>query len=185
MRKVIASEFVSLDGVMEDPSWTFQFMDEDRDAFKFDELSAADALLLGRVTYEGFAAAWPQMAEQTGEYGAWMNGYPKHVVSTTLEEPLEWNATLIKGDIAEGVAALKEQPGKDILVFGSADLVNTLAQHDLIDEYRLMVFPVVVGKGKRLFREGLDMKAMRLVDTTIFDSGTIVLTYRPAERESE
>ena len=95
------------------------------------------------------------------------------------------HSTLIKGDIAEGVAALKEQPGKDILVFGSADLVNTLAQHDLIDEYRLMVFPVVVGKGKRLFGEGLDTKAMRLVDTTIFDSGTIVLTYGPAERETE
>ena len=185
MRRVIASEFVSLDGVMEDPSWTFRFMEEARDRFKYDELAAADALLLGRLTYEGFAAAWPQMAEQTGEYGAWMNGYPKHVASTTLEEPLEWNATLIKGDIAGGVAALKEQPGKDILVFGSADLVNTLAQHDLIDEYRLMVFPVVVGKGKRLFREGLDTKAMRLVDTTIFDSGTVVLTYRPAERESE
>ena len=185
MRRVVVSEFVSLDGVMEDPSWTFQFTDEARDRFKFDELAAADALLLGRLTYEGFAAAWPQMAEQTGEYGAWMNGYPKHVASTTLEEPLEWNATLIKGDIAGGVAALKEQPGKDILVFGSADLVNTLTQHGLIDEYRLMVFPVVVGKGKRLFREGLDTKAMRLVDTTIFDSGTVVLTYRPAERVSE
>lgn len=186
MRKVVVSEFVSLDGVMEDPSWTFQFMDEARDRFKFDELAAADALLLGRVTYEGFAAAWPGMAEQTGEYGAWMNGYPKHVASTTLEEPLEWtNSTLIRGDVAEGVAALKEQPGKDILVFGSADLVNTLTQHDLIDEYRLMVFPVVVGKGKRLFAEGLDTKAMRLVDSTTFESGTIVLTYRPAQGESE
>ncbi len=89
MRRVIASEFVSLDGVMEDPSWTFQFPSEERDQFKFDELSASDALLLGRVTYEGFAAAWPQMEEQTGEYGTWMNGYPKYVVSTTLEEPLE------------------------------------------------------------------------------------------------
>jgi dihydrofolate reductase len=186
VRRVIVSEFVSLDGVMEDPSWTFQFTDEARDRFKFDELSAAGALLLGRVTYEGFAAAWPGMEEETGEYGAWMNGYPKHVASTTLEEPLEWNnSALIQGDVPEGVAALKEQPGKDILVFGSADLVNTLTQHDLVDEYRLMVFPVVVGRGKRLFRVGLDTKAMRLVDTTTFESGTIVLTYRPAERESE
>ena len=186
MRKVVLSEFVSLDGVMEEPGWTFQFESEDRDQYKFDELSAADALLLGRVTYEGFAAAWPGMEEQTGEYGAWMNGYPKHVASTTLEEPLEWNnSTLIDGDVPEGVAALKEQPGEDILVFGSADLVNTLTQHDLVDEYRLMVFPVIVGRGKRLFREGLDTKAMRLVDTTAFESGTIVLTYRPAERESE
>ena len=186
MRRVIVSEFVSLDGVIEDPSWTFQFTDEARDRFKFDELAAADALLLGRVTYEGFAAAWPGMEEETGEYGAWMNGYPKHVASTTLEEPLEWNnSTLIKGDVPEGVAALKQQTGKDILVFGSADLVNTLTQHDLVDEYLLMVFPVIVGKGKRLFEEGLDTKAMRLVGTTIFDSGTIVLTYGPAGKESE
>ncbi len=184
MRKVVVSEFVSLDGVMEEPGWTLQFESEDRNRYKFDELAAADALLLGRVAYEGFAAAWPGMEEETGEYGAWMNGYPKHVASTTLEEPLGWNnSTLIKGDLAGEVAALKEQPGKDILVFGSADLVNTLTQHDLVDEYRLMVFPVVVGRGKRLFREGLDTKAMRLVDTTAFESGAIVLTYRPAQRE--
>ena len=182
MRRVIVSEFVSVDGVMEDPRWTFRFPSEDRDAFKFDELSAAGALLLGRVTYEGFAAAWPRMEEQTGEYGAWMNGYPKHVVSTTLQEPLEWNnSTLINGDVAGEVAALKEQPGKDLLVFGSADLVNTLARHDLIDEYRLMVFPVVVGTGKRLFGEELDTKELRLVEATPFDSGAVVLTYRPAE----
>lgn len=184
MRRVTVSEFVSLDGVMEDPSWTFRFESEDRNAYKFDELSAAGALLLGRVTYEGFAAAWPGMAEDTGEYGAWMNGYPKHVVSTTLEEPLEWNnSTLIEGDVAEGVSSLKQQDGKDILVFGSADLVNTLTRHDLIDEYRLMVFPVVVGRGKRLFAEGLDTKDMRLVELRTFDSGAVVLTYRPAEAE--
>nr|MDQ3375629.1 dihydrofolate reductase family protein [Actinomycetota bacterium] len=143
MRKVVVSEFVSLDGVMEDPSWTFQFPSEDRDQYKFDELAAADALLLGRKTYEGFAAAWPQMEEQTGEYGAWMKGYPKYVVSTTLEESLEWNnSTLIEGNVAEEVSRLKEQDGKDILVFGSAALVNTLVEQDLVDEYRLMVFPV-------------------------------------------
>ena len=164
MRRVIASEFVSLDGVMEDPSWTFRFSSEDREAFKLDELAAAGALLLGRVTYEGFAAAWPGMMElyegpgraELQDYTDMMNGYPKHVASTTLEGPLAWsNSTLIKGNVAEEVLGLKERPGKDILVFGSADLVNTLTQHDLIDEYRLMVFPVVVGKGKRLFRGGL------------------------------
>jgi dihydrofolate reductase len=186
VRRVIASEFVSLDGVMEDPSWTFHFMDEARDAFKFEELASAGALLLGRVTYEGFAAAWPGMAEETGEYGAWMNGYPKHVASTTLEEPLEWNnSALIKGDVAGEVLRLKQQPGKDILIFGSADLVNALMQRDLIDEYRLMVFPVVVGKGKRLFADGLDTKSFRLVDSKAFESGTIVLTYRPAEGETD
>ena len=107
MRRVVVSKFVSLDGVVEDPKWTFQFGSEEQEEFKFDELAASDALLLGRVTYEGFAAAWPQMEEQTGEYDAWMNGYPKYVVSTTLEEPLEWNnSTLIKGNVAEEIARL-------------------------------------------------------------------------------
>ncbi len=185
MRRVIVSEFVSLDGVMEEPGWTFQFPSEDRDRYKFDELAAADALLLGRVTYEGFAAAWPGMEEQTGEYGAWMNGYPKHVVSTTLEEPLEWNnSTLIGGNVAEEISRLKQQPGKDILVFGSADLVNTLVGHDLVDEYRLMIFPVVVGEGKRLFADGLATKSLRLVDSKTFESGAVVLTYRPAEGQA-
>ncbi len=184
MRKLVVSEFVSLDGVVQDPAWTFQFGSEDRDQFKFDELAAADALLLGRVTYEGFAAAWPQMEEQTGEYGAWMNGYPKHVASRTLEEPLEWNnSSLIQGDVAEEVTRLKDQPGKDILIFGSAELVDTLMQHDLVDEYRLMVFPVVVGSGKRLFGEG-GTKTLRLTGTQTFDSGAVVLTYEPV-RDAE
>ncbi len=181
MRKVIVSEFVSLDGVMEDPMWTFQFESEERDKFKFDELSASDALLLGRVTYEGFAAAWPQMAEQTGEYGAWMNGYPKFVVSTTLEEPLEWNATLVGENIAGEVSRLKQQPGKDILIFGSAALVNSLMQQNLIDEYRLMVFPVVVGRGKRLFEDGIETTTLKLVDTKTFGAGVVVLTYQPTD----
>src|ERR687897_1661530 len=195
MRKVIVSEFMSLDGVIEDPGgageldrggWSFR---SDRgaegDKFKDDELAAADALLLGRITYEGFAAAWPQMEEQTGEYGARMNGYPKHVASRTLQEPLEWNnSTLIEGDIAEEVSRLKEQPGKDILVFGSAQLVRTLMGHDLIDEYRLMVFPIVLGKGKRLFGNVGETRALRLVDTKpVGPDGVLVLTYRPAGEE--
>jgi dihydrofolate reductase len=180
MRKVIVSEFVSLDGVVEDPKWTFQFGSDEQEEFKLDELAAADALLLGRVTYEGFAAAWPSATDEEG-YADRMNGYPKHVVSTTQEEPLEWNnSTLIKGDVAEEVSKLKEQPGKDILVFGSADLVNTLMKHGLVDEYRLMVFPIVLGSGKRLFGDGLDTTVLELVDTKAFDSGVVVLTYRPA-----
>jgi dihydrofolate reductase len=116
MRKVIVSEFVSLDGVVEDPKWTFQFGSDEQEEFKLDELAAADALLLGRVTYEGFAAAWPSATDEEG-YADRMNGYPKHVVSTTQEEPLEWNNwTLIKGDVAEEVSKLKEQPGKDTLI---------------------------------------------------------------------
>jgi dihydrofolate reductase len=179
MRKLVVSEFVSLDGVMEDPQWTFQFMSEVQEKFKFDELKASDALLLGRVTYDGFAAAWPNMIEETGEYGEWMNDYPKYVVSTTLEE-VQWkNSQLIKGDIAEEIIKLKQQPGKDILVFGSCSLVQTLIQLDLIDEYRLMVFPVAVGSGKRVFGDGIDKKVLRLADTKTFSSGVIVLTYHP------
>jgi dihydrofolate reductase len=197
VRKVIVSEFVTLDGVIEDPGgsgefdrggWSFQ---SDRgpegDKFKFDELADADALLLGRVTYEGFAAAWPQLEEQTGEYGAWMNGYPKYVASRTLQEPLEWNnSTLIEEDVAEGVARLKRQDGKDILVFGSGELVRTLMKHDLIDEYRLMVHPVVVGKGKRLFGDVGETRDLRLVDTKpVGPDGVIILTYRPVGKEAE
>ncbi len=194
MRRVIVSEFVSLDGVIEDPRWTFRFMSEERERFKFDELAASDALLLGRVTYEGFAAAWPNMMEQyegprraeLQEYTDMMNGYPKYVVSTTLEEPVEWsNSTLIKGNVAEEVSRLKQQPGKDILVFGSGALVNTLMQHGLIDEYRLMVFPVVMGSGKRLFEDDIETTVLRLVETKTFGSGVVVLSYRPTVEKAE
>jgi dihydrofolate reductase len=181
MRKVVVSEFVTLDGVIEDPSWTFQFSSAEQERFKFDELAAGDALLLGRVTYEGFAAAWPHMTEEAGEFADMMNGYPKYVVSTTLEEPLEWNnSTLIKGNVAEEISSLKQEPGKEILVFGSGDLVSTLMRHDLVDEYRLMVFPVVVGSGKRLFEDGSNTKVLRLVGTETFGSGVVVLSYQPA-----
>jgi dihydrofolate reductase len=193
VRRVVVSEFVSLDGVMEDPSWTFQFGSEEQEKFKFDELAASDALLLGRVTYEGFAAAWPNMMEQyggprraeLGEYADMMNGYPKYVVSTTLEEAGWNNSTIIKGNIAEDVFKLKQQPGKDILIFGSGDLVNTLMRHGLIDEYRIMVFPVIVGSGKRLFEDGSETTALRLVNTKTFGSGVVVLTYRPTGEEVE
>ncbi len=184
MRKVIVSEFVSLDGVMEAPDqWHFPFFNEEAGKYKFDELFASDALLLGRVTYEGFAAAWPSMTDEEG-FADRMNSLPKYVVSTTLEEPLEWNnSTLIKGNIAEEVSRLKQQPGQDIAVHGSADLVNTLMQHDLIDEYRLMVHPVVVGSGKRLFKDGSDTTVLRLVETKTFSTGVVVLTYQPAGKE--
>jgi dihydrofolate reductase len=183
VRRVIASEFVSLDGVMEEPGWTFQFPSEEQDSFKFEELAAAGALLLGRVTYEGFAAAWPQMAEQTGEYGAMMNGYPKYVASTTLDT-VEWNASLLKGEIVEEVAGLKRQAGRDILVFGSGRLVETLLRHNLVDEYRLLVFPLVLGRGRRLFPEG-PVITLELVEAKSFSSGVVALTYRPAAREGE
>ena len=197
MRRVIVSEFVSLDGVIEDPGgaeesdrggWSFQAnRGAEGDKYKDEELAAADALLLGRKTYQGFAAAWPQMEEQTGDYGARMNGYPKYVASRTLQEPLEWNnSTLIEGDIAEGVERLKRQDGKDILIFGSGELVRTLMEHDLIDEYRLMVFPIVVGQGKRLFGDTQETKTMKLVNTKqVGPDGVFILTYRPAGKEAE
>src|SRR6202165_2078680 len=161
MRKIIVSEYVTLDGVMEDPGgaegfnhggWSFGFGGAEQQQYKFEELFSCDALLLGRRTYEGFAAAWPNMPG-TGAYGERMNSLPKFVVSTTLSE-VEWNASLIKDNIAEEVSKLTRQPGQDLLIFGSGELVHRLTQQDLIDEYRLMVFPVVVGSGKRLFREG-------------------------------
>jgi dihydrofolate reductase len=189
--KVIVSEFVTLDGVMEDPGgaeeferggWSFRFDRGDKgDRFKLDELLASDALLLGRVTYEGFAAAWPTMTDEVG-FADKMNGMPKYVVSTTLEEPLEWNnSRLIKANVTEEVSRLKQQPGGDILVNGSAQLVHTLMEHDLIDEYRLMVFPIVVGTGKRLFGDVGREKALRLVDTQpVGPDGVLILTYEPA-----
>jgi dihydrofolate reductase len=192
VRKVIASEFVALDGVIENPNWTFRFTGKEQQKFKFDELSASDALLLGRATYEGFAAAWPRMTEQAGElsvsdalllgrYADMMNGYPKYVASTTLQKPLEWNnSMLIEGDVAEEVSRLKQLPGKDILIFGSGKLVNSLMRDDLIDEYRLMIFPIIVGSGQRLFADGIDEMVLELVDTETFGSGVVVLTYRPA-----
>jgi dihydrofolate reductase len=175
----VVSEFISLDGVIENPAWTFQFQSPEQDAFKVAELEAADALLLGRVTYDGMSKAWPAMAAETGDYGARMNGYPKYVPSTTLDKG-EWNATIIKGDLAEEINQLKGQEGKDILLFGSGKLVESLMRHDLVDEYRLIVYPIVLGEGQKLFVDGLPAK-LRLVKSEVFSSGAIALTYQTAE----
>jgi dihydrofolate reductase len=190
VRKVVVSQFVSLDGVVEDPSsWTFQFFGEEQQKYKLDELAAADVLLLGRVTYEEFAAAWPEMMEQyegpgraeLGEYADMMNGYLKFVVSTTLREA-EWNnSTVITGNVADEVSRLKQQSGKDILVFGSTELVNALMRHGLVDEFRLMVFPIVLGGGKRNFDDAGEQWALSLVETTTFVPNVVVLTYEPAQ----
>ena len=181
MRKVVVSEFVSLDGVMEDPMWTFQFGTKEQEQFKFDELFASDTLLLGRITYEAFASSWPTM-EGTGEFGEKMNSIPKVVATTTLDKA-EWNATVIEGEVADEVARLKQLPGQDILVYGSADLVQTLIQHNLIDEYRIMIFPIVLGKGKRLFGGGIE-KTLKFVESKTFPSGVTVLTYQPAQSDA-
>jgi dihydrofolate reductase len=176
MRKVVVTEFMSLDGVMEDPGWTFKYWNDEIAKFKGEESSASDALLLGRVTYEGFAAAWPESKDEGADY---FNSVRKYVVSKTLEEPLEWNnSTLIKDNIVEEIINLKEQDGKDITVHGSATLVQTLMRHDLVDRYRLLLYPVVVGKGKRLFREGIPA-TLKLLGSQLFSSGVVALVYEP------
>ena len=186
MRRIVVTEFVTVDGVMEDPGgaekskyggWAFQFeRGPEGDKFKYDELMASDALLLGRVTYEGFAAAWPS---RTGEFADKMNGMDKYVVSTTLERA-DWNnSRIIKSDIVEELSKLKAWDGGDLLVAGSGQLVQTLTQHDLVDEYRLMVFPIALGGGKRLFQEGSGRNALRLVEAKPVGSGVLTLVYRP------
>jgi dihydrofolate reductase len=196
MGKIIVSEFVSLDGVIEAPGggdtyehagWAFQFSrGPDGDKFKFDELMQADALLLGRVTYEGFAQAWPSMPRDEGGYADKMNSIAKFVVSTTLEKA-EWtNSTLISGNVAEEVAKLKQQHDGDILINGSGDLIKTLMEHDLIDEYRLMVFPIVLGSGERLFADGSTLTTLRLARATpVGSDGVVVLTYEPARNDKQ
>lgn len=189
MRKIIVSEFVSLDGVMEDPGgaetfkhggWTRAYWGDDIGKFKFDELFASDALLLGRRTYQGFAAAWPSM---TDPFADRMNNLPKYVVSTTLTEMTWNNSTLLKGNLTAEIGELKRKPGQDILVFGSGELVHTLRELDLIDEYRLLVYPVVLGSGKSFFRDFNEQHALKLVSTQAFDSGVVALIYQRTSRE--
>jgi dihydrofolate reductase len=173
---------VSLDGVMESPDkWHLPYFNDEMGEAIGAAMAQADALLLGRVTYEEWAAYWPNQSPDEGEISGYMNDTPKYVVSTTLEEPLEWrNSTLIGGDVAEEISRLKQQPGKDISISGSGALVRSLLREDLLDELRLMVHPVVVGEGKRLFEDGGDKKALELVDSKTFGTGVIYLTYRPA-----
>jgi dihydrofolate reductase len=181
MRRLVACEYVTLDGVMDDLDlWYSPYWTEEASNFKHDELFASDALLLGHGTYEEFVNFWPTAAGM-GDYGERMNSMPKYVVSTTLDT-VEWNAVLIKGSVVEAVSELKRQPGQDVLVFGSGQLLDTLMQHHLIDEYRLMVHPYIAGSGKRLFREGSEKRTLKLVETTPFSSGVVALTYQPDKR---
>jgi dihydrofolate reductase len=184
MGKLIVSEFLTLDGVMEAPGgeeghshsgWVFDYMSREQERYKLDEVMDAEALLLGRVTYEGFAGAWP---ERGGPFADKMNGMPKYVVSTTLEDP-EWNNTTVMREVKE-VAGLREQDGAPILVAGSRTLVHGLMEHGLVDEYRLMIFPVVLGSGARLFPESPEKTPLRLADTRVFDSGVVVQSYETA-----
>ena len=178
MRKIKLAMYVSLDGVVENPAWTGPFWNDELAKLQYDYLFASDALLLGRVTYEGFAAAWPTMTG-TGDFGVKMNTMPKFVASRTLETG-EWNATILKGDVPGEVARLKQQPGQDLLIYGSGSLVDELTRHRLIDEYRLMVHPVLVGSGRKLFETIAEPVQLRLEDVTTTDTGVAVLTYTPA-----
>ena len=188
MGRIVVTEFVSLDGVMEGPggdndfvrgAWSFEFdRGEDGDKFKTDETMGAEALLLGRKTYEGFAAAWPSRSGDP--FSDKFNEMPKYVVSNTLEDP-DWNnSTVVKGDAVEGVSKLKEQVDGDLIVHGSAQLVQTLVEHGLVDELRLMVFPVVLGTGKRLFGETTDKHALRLKESNVVGDGVATMVYEAA-----
>ena len=188
MRKIIVSEFISLDGVVEEPRWTMKYWNDEVQAFKFTELmeSGIGALLLGRKTYEGFAEAWPNQLDEAG-YGQRMNDMPKYVASTTLSETA-WNAELLKGDTIAAVRELKEQDGEDLLVFGSTTLARTLLEHKLVDMYHFVLYPVVLGRGKRLFDDssagGTGVPAgLELVEAKPTSSGAVIVTYRVTEDE--
>ena len=182
MGRIVATEYATLDAVFEEPgSWPFQFWSDEALTFKSDELLASDAMLLGRVTYQGFAAAWPSMHDEQG-FADRMNSLPKYVVSTTLKETTWNNSTLLKGNVVDEVTMLKQQIERDILRGGSGQLVRTLMQHNLIDEYRFMLHPIVLGNGKRLFADGLDTSVLQLASTQAFSSGVVILTYRPAQQ---
>ncbi len=187
MRKIIVSEFVTLDGVMEDPGgaekfvhggWAFQFdRGPEGDKFKLNETMEAGALLLGRITYEGFAEAWPS---RTGIFADKMNAMPKFIVSSTLKKAKWNNSNIIRKNVVEELSNLKQAPGDDILVAGSGQLVNTLIKNNLIDELRLMVYPILLGSGKRLFREGEGMK-LKLTESKVFGSGITLFCYQPSK----
>ena len=191
MGRIVVTEFISLDGVIEAPGggekfkhggWSFKFnRGADGDKFKLDETLSSAALLLGRVTYEGFAAAWPS---RDGEFADKFNSMPKYVLSSTLTKPTWNNSTVLKGDVVDQVSKLKQKQDGNIVVHGSAMLVQTLLKNDLVDELRLMVFPVVLGTGKRLFGETSDRKTLRLTNSKVVGDGIAIFTYEPVREKA-
>ncbi len=176
MRKITITEFMSLDGVIENPQWTFKYWNDEIAGFKGEETSANESLLLGRVTYEGFASAWPQRKDEDPG-AAYFNGTRKYVVSSTLEKA-EWNnSVIIKGDAVEEITKLKAEDGPNLVVHGSAKLAQTLIQNKLVDEIRLLVYPVVLGKGQRLFQEDSNV-TLKLLSSRNF-GGVMGLVYAP------
>jgi dihydrofolate reductase len=179
MRKVIVSTYVTLDGRVDElQEWTVPYNDDGAAKYHTDLLANSDGLLLGRKTYEIFAALWPSLSGKL-PYVDKLNAMAKYVASATLKDP-EWeNSHLIEGDAVEGVARLKQQPGKDLVMYGCHDLMHSLLEHGLIDEYRLLVHPVVLGKGRSLFKDGGERVNLHLVDTTVIPPGVAILTYQP------
>jgi dihydrofolate reductase len=188
MGRIVVSQFVSVDGVIEDPvgmedlgrgDWTSHASSgEEGEKFKLDEIFESEAMLLGRTTYDAYAQAWPP---RDGEYADKLNGMPKYVVSSTIDEPSWENSTVLRGDVPAEVAGLKQRTGGDLLIQGSAQLVDTLLQEDLVDEWRLMVFPIVVGSGKRCFGDPGRSRPLRLVDSRAVGEGVAILVYQPED----
>lgn len=185
MRKIVAGLFISLDGVYEAPDqWHFPYFNDAMGEAVDAQMKAADTMLLGRVTYEEFAGYWPQQSSGENDIADFMNNTPKLVVSSTLSEPLVWqNTTLISGDVVEELTRLKQQPGKNISITGSGALARSLLNAGLLDELHLLVHPIVVGSGKRLFTDESDQKGLKLVESATFDNGVLYLTYQPADAE--
>lgn len=189
MRKLSVSTLVTLDAVVQDPGgfgeteaggWAERYFDDEAGRLAFEHVLASDVFLLGRETYELFKQFWTQVHE--GDYAARINNMPKLVASTTLQAPLEWNATLLEGDIAEAITKIKHEDGGEILVYGSPTLMRTLAAHGLVDEYKFWVHPIVLGSGKRLFADGFTPTALELIEAKPLSTGVVILTYRPARR---
>jgi dihydrofolate reductase len=180
--RLVATEYISLDGVFEEPGrWSGPFFNDEAAQFKWNELQASDALLLGRKTYEGFSAAWPTM-KGTGEFGEKMNRMTKYVVSSTLDK-VDWTGSkLVKGDVTSEIRKLKKEPGTDLLLSGSGQLFNAVMRENLIDLYRFMLHPIVLGKGKRLFTDGINQSVLDLAETKRFSAGIVILEYRPAKK---
>jgi dihydrofolate reductase len=190
MGRIVAAEYLSLDGVTEDPGpmgefkyrgWTGPYWNEELSEYQSELLFASDALLLGRVTWQEFVASWPLRSGDP--FTDKMNSMPKFVASATLEEPLEWNSTLLKGDAVDEVQRLKQERDENLLVYGSGTLVDALMQQNLIDMYRLMLYPLALASGKRFFREGPRKTTLALSDAKTTSTGVVVLTYEPAEAE--
>jgi dihydrofolate reductase len=185
MRNVVVSTYVTLDGVFENPAWSAPYWSDEAQQFAHDQLWTSDALLVGRTTYEEFAAAWPtdEWIEREGDFAERMNSLPKYVASSTLAEPLAWNnSRLLEGDVAEEVRKLKEEPGQDILMYSSVTLMHALMGADLVDRYRLWLHPLILGSGKQLFSGGTKETELKLMDKTTLPNDVIVLSYQPADR---